>query len=100
MYHPIIHKDVDELLAKIAIQTWMYGAGFYSMHLWFQGTLLVYDQSSTLSSWIALCTYHLFRCLLSDRYSTLFSKVIIHFSIDLKDAYLYMPIVKQPKTFQ
>ena len=43
---------------------------------------------------IAICTYLLFRCLLSDRYGNLFSMAIMLCSFDLKDAYLPYLFIK------
>ena len=40
--HPIIQKEVDELLAKCATEQLMGSAGFYSMYLWFLSTLVIY----------------------------------------------------------
>ena len=62
-YHPLIQKKVGGLIVRDSIEPYMGGAGLYS----------------SLSNFIALCTYLPLRCLLSDRYCILFNKVIIFF---------------------
>ena len=64
-HHPIIQKEVDELLSKGVIEPSSGGASFYSS---------VY---LTLSSLIVICIYHLLRCLLSNMSGSLFSMVIM-----------------------
>ena len=66
VHHIIIQKEVDELLAKDAVEPWMGGAGFNWMYLMFLGSLVANDQYSALNDLIALCTYLLLRFLLSD----------------------------------
>ena len=39
-HHPIIQKEVDELLAKGVIEPSSGGAGFYSSMLWFLSILV------------------------------------------------------------
>ena len=38
-HHPVIQKEVDELLAKGAIEPSSGGAGFYSSSLWYLSVL-------------------------------------------------------------
>ena len=71
---------MDDLLAEGATAPLDSGAGFYSNVYIILNTLVVYDSYPILSDLIMICT-----CLLSDRYSNLLSKVIMLFSIDLKD---------------
>ena len=52
---------------------------FTQTYLWFLSILVVYDPYLVLIDLIAICTYLLLRCLLSDRYDNLFSKVIMTF---------------------
>ena len=58
---------------------------------------MVYDLFSILSDLITTCMYLLLRCLLLNRYVNLFSDYV--FSIDPKDAYLDVPIVKHHHQF-
>ena len=60
---------------------------------------MVYDHYSTLNNLITICTHLLLTCLLSNRYSNLFNRMIMFFSIDLKDVYLHIPIVKHHHHF-
>ena len=57
--------------------------GFFSniFVLLFLSILVDFDPYSTWSDLIAICTYWLLRYLLSDRYSNLFKRKIIFFSI-------------------
>ena len=73
-HHPLLQKEVDELFAKCAIEPLTGGAGFIQMYLWFLCMLVVYDLYFALGDLIAMCTYLLLRCLLSDRNGNLFSR--------------------------
>ena len=77
-HHPIIQKEVDELLAKGAIEPSSGGAGFYSSMFVVPTCILVasgpYLTSSIL---IVICIYLLLRCQLSDMFGRLFSMVIM-----------------------
>ena len=75
-HHPIIQKEVDELLAKGAIEPSSGGASFYSSML-FLSILMVTDPYITLSNWIIICIYILLGCLLWDMSDSLFSMVIM-----------------------
>ena len=46
-----------------------------------------------------MCTYLLVRCLLSERYIIVFNHGNYVFSIDLKDAYLHIPVLKNHHHF-
>ena len=52
---------------------------------------MTYDPYTTLSNLIAICTYLHLRCPLSNRYGYFFKRMMC-FSIDLKDAYLPIPV--------
>ena len=93
-HHAIIQMEMNELVAKEVIEQSTSGAGFYSNLLLVLSILVVYNPYSTLSNSIAIYMYLLLRCLLPDRYNNLFNKAIMFFSIDLKDAYLHIPINK------
>ena len=78
VHHPIIQKEVDELVAKGAIKPSPGGAGFSQMYLLLLNILLAYNLYSTLSNLI-ISTYLFPRCLLSDRYGSLFNRAIMLF---------------------
>ena len=63
-HHPIIQKEVDELLAKGATEPCTGGAAFTQMGLCFPSALVVYDPYSVSCDSNAICTYLLLRCLL------------------------------------
>ena len=63
-HHPIIQKEVDELLAKGAIEPLMGGAGFYSNIFAVPKHTGVYDSYSVLRDLITIYTYLLLQCLL------------------------------------
>ena len=68
---------MNDLLAKGAIDPSTAGAGFYSTVFLFLNILVACDPYLTLSSFITIGTYLLVRCLLSDKYSNLFNRVIM-----------------------
>ena len=72
---PVIQKKVDRLLTKSVMEQSTDGEVFTQMYLWFLSIHMVYDPYSGLRHSITTCTYLLLRCLLSDRYSNVFSKV-------------------------
>ena len=96
--HSVIQKEMDELLAKGVIEPSSGEAGFTPTYLLFLSILVAYIPSLTLSDLIAICTHLPFRWLLSDKYKFLFNKDII-FSIDLKDSYIDIPIIKHHHHF-
>ena len=49
-HHPIIQKEVDDLIAKGATEPLRGGAGFCSMYFGFLGTLMVYEPYSILNN--------------------------------------------------
>ena len=61
VYHPIIQKEVDKLLAKGAINPFTGDAGIYSGL--FLSALVVYDPYSVFSNLITIPTYLLLTCL-------------------------------------
>ena len=77
--HPIIQKEVDEVLMKGAIDSSTGGAGFTPTSLLFLSTLVASNPCSTWSDLMAICSYLLLRCLLSGKHSNLFSRVIMLF---------------------
>ena len=88
-HHPIIQKEVDELLSKGAIEPSSGGAGFYSSVFVVPKCMLV-DSGPylTLSSLIVICIYLLLRCLLCDICGNLFSMVIMLSPFIPRNAYL------------
>ena len=77
VYHPIIQKEVDELLAKGAVEPSSGGAGFLSSMLWFLSILVASGEYLTWSILIVIWIYLLLRCQLSDICNSLFSMVIM-----------------------
>ena len=73
-HYSIIQKEVGKLLAKVAIEP-LAVLAFTLLSLWFLSVLVVYDAYSALLDLIAICTYLLSTCLLSDKYDILFSRV-------------------------
>ena len=63
--HPIIQKEVDELLSKGAIEP-SGGTGFYPVCLLFLSVLVASGPYLTLSGLIFICLYLILRCLLSE----------------------------------
>ena len=93
-YHPIIQKEVDELLAKGVIEPSSGGAGFYSSMfvvpkptggLWPILNLKCFNCYMHVPSFKMPTIRHVLQLIQSGDYA---------FSIDLQDAYLHIPIVK------
>ena len=76
--HPIIQKEMDELLAKGPFEPWIGGSGFYS----------------TLSNLITLCTYLLFKMPSIRQVWYIIQQVDYSFYVAFHDVYLHIPIVK------
>ena len=76
MAHPVIKKEVQELLARTAVEPLTGAAGFYSSVSVVLSVLVVDALFSVLSNLIAICTYLLLGYLLLKRYGNLFNKVI------------------------
>ena len=93
-HHLVIQKEVQELLPKEAIEPSTGGAGFYSNVSVVPSIWMFYILFFIISHVIATCTYLPLVYLLLNRFGSLFNRVIIFFSIDHKDAYLHVPIVK------
>ena len=93
-HHPVIQKEVDELLAKGAIEPSSGGSGFYS------SMFVVPKHTGDLHPILNLKCFNCFMHIPSFKMPTL--KNVQHliqqddfaFSIDLQDAYLHVPIVK------
>ena len=75
-YHPVIQKEVNELLAKGTTEPFAGGAVFYAYLLFH---CVLYDPFSTLNYLITICLYLILRCLLSEGCCFLFDEVIMHF---------------------
>ena len=80
--HPIIQKEVDELLAKGAIEPLMGVTVLYLNYLQFLSAVVV-DEYSIICNLTALCTCFLLRCPLSHRYGILFNEMFYTFSVDI-----------------
>ena len=98
-HHPIIQKEVDELLAKGVIEPSSGGAGFYS------SVFVVPKHTGGL--W-PLLNLKCFNCYMHVPYFKMPTIKHVHqliphgdyaFSIDLQDAYLHIPIVKHHHHF-
>ena len=77
-YHPVVQKEVDWLSAKDVIEFHQQVVlVFTQMCLWFLSVLVVYNIYSILSNSVTTYTHILLRWLLSDRYSSLFNKVMV-----------------------
>ena len=93
-HHPVIQKEVDELLAKGAIEPSSGGAGFYSC------MFVVPKCTGGLHPILNLMCFNHYMHIPSFKMPTLktIRQLIQHgdfaFSIDLQDAYLHIPIVK------
>ena len=93
-HHPVIQKEVDELLAKGAIEPSSGGAGFYS------SMFVVPKHTGGLHPILNLKHFNCFMHIPSFKMPTLKSiwQLIqqgdFAFSIDLQDVYLHVPIVK------
>ena len=98
-HHPVIQKEVDELLAKGAIEPSSRGAGFYSsMYVVPKCTgglrpipnLKCFNHYMYIPSFKMAILKHVWQLIQHGNYA---------FSIDLQDAYLHVPIVKHHHHF-
>ena len=93
-HHPVIQKEVDELLAKGAIELSSGGAGFYS------SVFVVPKHTGGLCPILNLKYFNHFMHIPSFKMPTLknvwqlIQQGDFAFSIDLEDAYLHIPIIK------
>ena len=98
-HHPIIKKEVDELLAKGANEPSSGGAGFYS------SMFVVPKHTGGLWPILNLKHFNCYMHIPSFKMSTIrhVSQLIQHgdyaFSIELQDAYLHITIVKHHHHF-
>ena len=98
-HHPVIQKEVDELLAKGAIKPSSGGAGFYS------SMFVVPKHTGGLCPILNLKCFNHFMHIPSFKMPTLkniwqlIQQGDFTFSIDLQDAYLHVPIVKASSSF-
>ena len=98
-HHPVIQKEVDELLAKGAIEPSSGGTGFYS------SMFVVPKCTGGLQPILNLKHFNCYMHIPSFKMPTLNHvwQLIQHgdyaFSIDLQDAYLHVPIVKHHHCF-
>ena len=92
-HHSIIQKEVYKLLAKGVIEPTTGGAGFTPTSLLFLSVQVSYVPYSMLSDLIPM---HIptFKMPTIRQVWLLIQQGDFAFSIDLKDVYLYMPIVK------
>ena len=94
-HHPVIQKESDELLAKGAIEPSSGGAGFYS------SMFVVPKCTGGLCPILSLKHFNSYIHIPSFKMPTLkniwqlIQQGAFAFSIDLQDAYLHVPIVKQ-----
>ena len=98
-HHPVIQKEVDELLAKGAIEPSLGGAGFYS------SMFLLPKHTEGLCPILNLKHFNRYMHIHSSKMPTLkniwqlIQQCDFAFSIDLQDAYLHIPIVKHHHHF-
>ena len=98
-HHPVIQKEVDELLAKGAIKPSSGGAGFYS------SVFVVPKHTGGLRPILNLKHFNRYMHIPSFKMPTLktvwqlIQQGDYAFSIDLQDAYLHVPIVKHHRWF-
>ena len=98
-HHPAIQKEVDELLAKGAIEPSLGGAGFYS------SIFVVPKHTGGLHPILNLKHFNRYMHIPSFKMPTLknvwqlIQQGDLAFSIDLPDAYLHVPIVKHHHRF-
>ena len=98
-HHPVIQKEVDELLAKGAIEPSSGGASFYS------SVFVVPKRTGGLRPILNLKHFNCYMHIPSFKMPTLktvwqlIQQGDYAFSIDLQDAYLHVPIVKHHRRF-
>ena len=98
-HHPVIQKEVDELLAKGAIEPSSGGARFYS------SVFVVPKCTGGLQPILNLKHFNRYMHIPSFKMPTLktvwqlIQQGDYAFSIDLQDAYLHVPIVKHHRRF-
>ena len=98
-HHPIIQKEVDELLAKGAVEPSSGDAGFYS------SVFVVPKYTGGLQPILNLKQFNHYLLIPSFKMPTIrhVQQLIQHadyaFSFDLQDAYLHIPIVKHYHCF-
>ena len=98
-HHPVIQREVDELLAKGTIEPSSGGAGFYSI------MFVVPKYKGGLQPILNLkhfnCSMHIpsFKMPTLKHVRQLIQLGDYAFSIDLQDAYLHIPIVKHHHQF-
>ena len=83
-HHPVIQKEVDELLAKGTIEPSSGGAGFYSSMFVVPkctGGLCPILNLKCFNHFNCLCTFLLLRCQLLKMYGSLSSRVILLFPL-------------------
>ena len=76
-HHPVIQKELQELLSKGVIEHQLVILVSIPRCLSFLSVCVVYSLFSVLSDLITTCTYPLSRCIVLNRYCNLFSEVII-----------------------
>ena len=98
-HHPVIQKEVDELLGKGAIELSSSGAGFYS------SMFVVLKHTGGLQPLLNLKHFNCYMHIPSFKMPTLkqvwqlIQQGDYAYSIDLQDAYLHIPIVKDHHHF-
>ena len=92
-HHPVIQKEVDELLAKGAIEPSSGGARFYSSVFVDLSILGASDPYSILSILIIICTFLLLRCQLLKLYGSLSSRVIMSFPLIFRMLIYMFPLL-------
>ena len=98
-HHPIIQKEVDELFSKGAIQPSSSGAGFYS------SVFVVPKHTGGLCCILNLKQFNCYMHIPTSKMLTiwhvqqLIQYAFYDFSIDLKDAYLHIHIIKHHHHF-
>ena len=98
-HHPVIQREVDELLAKGTIESSSDGAGFYS------SMFVVPKHTGGHKPILNLKCFNCYMHIPSFKMPTLKHvwQLIQHgyyaFSIDLQDAYLHIPVVKHHHNF-
>ena len=92
-HHPVIQKEVDELLAKGAIEPSSGGARFYSSVFVVPKHTGAFDPYSVLSVLIVICTFLLLRCQLLKLYGSLSSRVIMPFPLIFRMLIYMFPLL-------